>query len=136
MHWLLVLGTFLTIILSSLTTLPIIVVLVLYFTIVFKRSWVFIVAILGGLFIDHFMLMDLGATSLFLVTLTFMVFLYQRKFEIQTAPFVAIASFIGSVIYLKVFGHNYVLMQALVASLLAVLLFKFLGRFNRMNYEA
>lgn len=114
----------LTIILSTLTTIPIIVAVILCFTVVSKNLKVFIAAVLGGLLIDVFLLRVLGSTSLFLVIFAFMIFLYQRRFEIHTLPFVFLACFIGSFFYLMVFGYDQVLIQALVNSAIAALLFK------------
>ena len=126
---------FLTIILSTITTIPIIVSMLLCFTVIFRSPWVFVAALFGGLLVDVFLLRTFGITSLFLVILTFMIFLYQRRFEIQTVPFVFIASFIGSFIYLKMFGYSQILVQALAASLLALFLFKILSRFSRVYHE-
>ena len=125
MLWILALSLCLTIILGTLTTIPIIVAVILCFTVVFKNPWVFLAGILGGLFIDLFYLRILGSTSLFLVIFTFMVFLYQRRFEIQTLPFVFLACFVGSLLYLLIFDNNKILMQALINACIGVLLFKF-----------
>ncbi len=125
----------LAIVLSLLTTVPIIVAVILCFTVFSKDPRVFIAAILGGLFIDYLYLRTQGSTSLFLVIFTFMIFLYQRKFEIQTASFVWFASFIGAILYLRIFGYNQILIQSLIASFLALFLFKFLNRFSNMNHE-
>lgn len=114
---------FLTVALGTLTTIPVVVAVILCFTVVSKNPWVFLAAILVGLFIDLLNLRTLGSTSLFLVIFTFMIFLYQRRFEIQTVPFVFLACFIGSFVYLNVFGYNQVLLQALVNSIGAVMLF-------------
>ena len=124
MLWTIALVFFLTIILSSLTTIPITLGVILCFTVVSRNRGVFIAAFLGGLFIDLFFVRTLGVTSVFLVTFTFMIFLYQRRFEIRTAPFVFLACFIGSILYLLIFRYNYVFGQALTNSVIAVLLFK------------
>lgn len=135
MFLILALVLFLTIV-STLTTIPIIVAVILCFIVVSKNPWVFLAAILGGLFIDLLMLRILGSTSLFLVIFTFMIFLYQRRFEIQTYPFVFIACFIGSIAYLRIFGGNQILIQSSTTSLLAFLLFKVFNKFNVGNNES
>lgn len=126
----------LTIVLGTLTTIPMIVAVIICFTVVFKNPWVFIAAILGGLFTDIFFLRTLGSTSLFLVIFVFMIFLYQRRFEIQTMPFVFIGTFLGSVIYLKIFGYDQIFLQSIASSLLAIFLFKVFGRFDVRNTES
>lgn len=135
MLWILGLVFFLTIALSTLTTIPVIVAVILCLTVVSKNPKVFIAAFLGGFLIDIFMVRVLGITSLFLVTFTFMIFLYQRRFEIQTYPFVFLACFIGSVVYLKIFGYSSILIQALTASFLALFLFKLFSRHRNVDQE-
>lgn len=127
---------FLTIILSTLTTIPIIVSVILCLTVVSKNPKIFILAILGGLLIDVFSLRVLGSTSLFLIIFTFMIFLYQRRFEIQTHTFVFIGSFVGSILYLFIFENNQVLVQSLLSSLLAFFLFKVFNRYNVRKSES
>src|SRR3989344_3834439 len=130
MRWIATLIFFLAVILSALTTIPVIVSMILCFTVVSKSSKIFILAILGGLLIDIFFLRTLGSTSLFLVIFTFMIFLYQRRFEIQTYAFVFMGTFLGSIIYLKIFGYDQILLQSLVSSLLALFLFRVFNRFS------
>ena len=128
MGWILIFVFVLTIILSPLTTVPIIVGVILCLAVVFRNRRVFIAAFLGGLFIDLLMVRALGETSLFLMIYTFMIYLYQRRFEIQTIPFVLIGSFVGSVGYLLIFQYDHVLWQAVANALIALLVFKYLIR--------
>lgn len=90
-----------------------------------RKAWIFFPAFFGGIVLDLMLFRFLGATSLFLTTFLFLIFLYEKKFEIYTLPFVSIVSFAGSALYLMIFGYNYVLQQALVSSLIAILLFAF-----------
>lgn len=115
---------FLSIILSSFTTIPILISLLVVCAVVFRKSWVFFAAFLLGLIIDLFQLRLLGQTALFFVIFVFLLFLYERKFETRTLAFVFIATFSGSIIYLLTFGYSNVLIQSLASSLLAALTFK------------
>ena len=135
MRWIATLIFFLAVILSALTTFPVIVSMILCFTVVSKSPKIFILAILGGLLIDVFFLRIPGSTSLFLVIFAFMIFLYQKRFEIQTYVFVFIGTFLGSVIYLKIFGYDEIFLQSLVSSLLALFLFRVFNRFNVRKNE-
>lgn len=128
MGWISIILFCLAIILSTITTIPIIVSVILCFTVVSKSPRVFIAAFLGGLILDFFFLRTLGVTSLFMVIFIFMIFLYQRRFEIRTIPFVFLSCFIGSFIYLVMVGYNQVLIQALSSSLISVLLFRTIGK--------
>lgn len=75
----------------------------------------------------------MGGTALFLVIFTALIFLYQRRFEIQTAAFVGIAGFLGSLVYLAVFGYDNIFLQALVNALMSVLFFRvMMSSFHRV----
>lgn len=114
--------------LSGITTIPFFLGLLVVATVVFKKSWVFFLALILGLFLDLVMVRSLGQTGLFLILFTFLLFLYERKFETRTFPFVFISTFLGSMTYLMIFGYQNVVLQSLANSLLAVLLFKISGR--------
>ena len=111
---------------SSLTTIPLSIAALVVGTVLFKKSWVFFAAFLLGLLLDLFGLRSLGYTSLILAIFIFIIGLYERKFETQTVTFVFFTTFLGSLIYLMIFGYQMVFLQALINALLAVLFFKFL----------
>ena len=111
---------------SSLTTIPLSIIILVVCAVIFRESWVFFAAFLLGLYLDLILIKPLGYTSLMLTVFVFLIRLYERKFETQTISFVLLSSFLGSLIYLKVFGYSNILAQSLVSSLLAILLFKFL----------
>lgn len=115
----------LTIVLSSLTTIPLSVGILVVSTVLFKKSWVFFAGFLLGLFLDLFLLRILGYTSLVFTIFVFLIWLYERKFETQSITFVFSATFLGSIIYLMVFGYNNILIQSFINAVIGVLLFKF-----------
>ncbi len=100
-----------------------IVFILLIFLAFDRKTWIFLLAFFGGMILDLMFFRILGATSLFLSISIFLIFLYEKKFEIYTLPFVFTSSFLGSALYLIIFGYNYVLQQAVVSSLITVLLF-------------
>jgi len=124
---LLILGA---LILSTITTLPFILIVLLCFSVVFKTRWIFVLAFFAGLYLDIIFVRILGQSSIFFIIFIFLLFLYERKFEIQSIPFVFFASFLGSAGYLFMVNSNYIFMQAVVSSIFAVLIFKFLIRFS------
>ena len=110
------------------TTVPISIAVVLPAYVLRRDGFVLALSFLLGVALDVLTLGTIGATSLFFLGLCFLVTLYERKFEIASLLFVAIASFVGSIAYTLMFGHDSLLMAAPlsgVASLFAVLLFKF-----------
>lgn len=114
----------LSVLLTTLTTTPFFIAVLVACTVIFRKPWVFFAAFLGGLVLDLFFLRHLGQTPIILTLFIFVISLYERKFETQTLSFVFISSFLGSFIYLMIFGYNNVLVQSLVSALVAVLLFK------------
>ncbi len=112
--------------LSGITTIPISIPLVIVTAVLFKKSWVFSVALGLGLFLDLISMRVLGYTGLVFIIFVFLVRLYERKFETQTLTFIFFATLIGSFVYLSIFHYSNVLLQSFVDALLAILLFKFL----------
>lgn len=113
-------------ILSGVTTIPFAVGLLVVSTVLFKKSWVFFAAFGLGVLLDLVNLRPLGYTSLIFTVFVFLIRLYERKFETQTLIFVFFTAFLESLIYLKIFDYNQVLITAFANSLFAVLFFKFL----------
>ncbi len=119
------------IIASGITTIPFSIPALVIASVFYKKSWIFFIAFLSGLFLDLYSLRAIGQTSLFLVILVLLIWLYERKFETQTGTFVFFATFLGSLIYLMFFGYNQVLIQSLVSALFGILLFRFLCHSER-----
>lgn len=116
-----------SVIFGAITTLPLALVVILCLSVIFKNNFsVFALAFFMGLYLDIILVRTLGQSSTFFVVFIFLVFLYERKFEIQTAPFVFLSSFFGTLSYLFIFGYNHVLEQAVVSSVIGVLLFRLL----------
>lgn len=108
---------------SSFISFPFTFLFLLVLTITAKKQWIFAVSFLSGVLLDLLRLETLGQTSLFFVIFFFIVLLYDKKFDIQTYPFVLISSFLGSLLYLLILGSLF-LEQAIASSLMAILLFK------------
>jgi len=117
---------------ASVTTLPLVILLFLNAAVVAKKTWVFPAAFLTGVVLDILLLNPLGKTSLFLVVFLFIILLYDKKFDIQTFPFVFLASFIGSFVYFIAFQISNVFAQALISTAIATLSFFLLIQLNRL----
>lgn len=119
---------------SSVTTIPIVFVVLLCLTVIYKESFVFLLAFIFGLILDVLSFRAPGVSSTFFIVFIFLVLIYQKKFEITTYPFVTISSFFGSFIFLIVKGvKNDLFLQSLVSTLFAVTFFYFLKRFVKLN---
>jgi len=108
---------------ATLTTIPVVFLLLINFLILEKKSWVFAAGFFSGLMLDIFSLRFLGSTSLFFVTFLFVISLYERKFETTNPYFVLFASFIGTLIYLIIFNIRLVIPQAILSALIGVFIF-------------
>jgi len=111
-------------------TLPLFLIVVLVMLVIFsekQNNLVLALAFFGGLILDVSAVRYLGSTSLFLTCWLFLILLYERKYEINTIPFVLASSFFGIILYLWFFGYGEILIQAGVGSIIAVLLFKILS---------
>lgn len=128
-----ILPTLLVIIISGITTIPLSVGLLAIMTVLIKKSWVFLLAFGLGLFIDLISVRALGYSSLMLTVFVFLIRLYERKFETQTTAFVFIATLLGSLIYLKIFGYDNILVISLINALFAILVFKIMRKSTKSN---
>lgn len=103
--------------------LPITLVCLLCWAIAKRDASVFLGAFFAGIVLDIFALRAIGSTSLFFLLFIFLILLYQKKYEINSYPFVFVASFLGSLGFLGVFGYGNIFFQALITSVLALLFF-------------
>lgn len=110
---------------GSLTFLPLVFLVLLVLAVKERESWIFSAAFFAGIILDVFYLKTVGTTSIFFLSFLFLVLLYQRKFEIATYTFIAVSSFLGSALYLFLFGYGNVILASVLSSLIALVLFQF-----------
>lgn len=116
---------------SSITTLPLVFLTLLCFAVLTRKEWIFVIAFIAGLAVDALSFRALGQSSLYFILYIFLVFLYERKFEISTKYFIFIASFLGSFGFLIIFSYNNVVLQSLISSIIGVLIFSIFSRFHK-----
>ena len=116
---------------GTVTTLPIVLLFLLVFTVLLRSHAIFTLAFFAGLLLDLFAIRPLGQTSLFFTILLLLIFLYERKYEIATFPFVLFSSFLSVFLYIKLFGYENAFLQAVFGMVLAGLLFKVVSVFKR-----
>lgn len=108
---------------ATFITIPLVLIFLINFLVIEKKSWVFPAAFCFGLMLDILTLRYLGSTSLFFVTFLFIINLYERKFETSNLFFVLFASFVGSFFYLTIFGIRLAFSQSVIASITGFLIF-------------
>lgn len=119
---------------GTVTSLPLVLICLICMTIIFRDAVIFLPAFFVGILLDAFALRSIGGTSIFLLLVIFLILLYQRKYEINTYPFVFISSFVGSLLFLTIFGYSGAIVAAFVSGFIAVLLFMIL-RYSSQKFS-
>ena len=92
---------------SFIITLPLTLLLILFSSVAIQKKEIIALAFFAGILLDIFSLRTLGLSSLFFISLVFLVNQYKGKFEIETVNFVVIVSLFGSFLYLITAGIKY-----------------------------
>lgn len=119
----------------SITTIPLILLVLICLTVIYRDYSVFFLALFFGVFLDIFTFKAVGGSSIFFITVIFLILSYRRKFEITTNYFVIFISFLASIFFLFVFKQSNILVQSIVSSLIGLLIFNFFQRIKIQNSE-
>lgn len=112
---------------GTVTTLPLVLVCLLCFLIIKRSRIIFYSALIAGLILDLFTLQPLGSSALYFIVFLYLVILYKKKYEINSYPFVIVSAFLGSFLFLLLFGYANALISAGISSGIAVILFTVLS---------
>lgn len=108
---------------ATILQLPLVLLLLLTVTIVYQSEWVFFAAVMLGVILDTLLFRQLGSSGLFFLCFLLFVFLYEKKFELKTIQFAALISFLGSFLYLLIFGHSILWLQVLISVAIGIVCF-------------
>lgn len=108
---------------ATVTTLPVLLCLLVVISIHEKSNKIFVLAFISGIILDVMRVDPIGLRSIFYIIFLFLIFLYERKFETDSWPFVLVAVFLGSIIYMPLFGSENILLQSVAAGGFSVLFF-------------
>jgi len=108
---------------ASITTIPFIVVILLFLAVFYQKAWVFFLGLIAGILFDSLSFRPLGESSMFFLVFLYLVFLYRRKFEIDTLPFFIIANTIASICFLILLGADFIPLQTVVIIFFTLCLF-------------
>lgn len=103
--------------------------------VLFRNSWVFVGALGAGFMMDILSIDHLGSSSMYLLVFLLFIFVYERKFEIQTREFVFLTALIGSIGYLLVVKGEIATLSGLLSALVAVSVFELLARTKSVATE-
>ena len=110
---------------STIISLPLTLVVLLFAAIYARDNSIFLLAFLAGIAIDVLSLRTLGISSLYFVTFVFIIFLYHKKFEARTLQFSAVFAFLGSILYLIFLGTSQILFHTITTTILVMISFLF-----------
>ena len=116
---------------STITTLPLVLLMILFLAVIKRSNEVFLTAFLAGLFLDLLSFGRFGLSSLYFTIFVFVIYVYQNKFEIETLHFITIFSFFGSLFYLITQGSQFIFLQSVVATIISVSSFMMHKKFNK-----
>jgi len=120
---------------SSITTLPLTLLILVFAGVVTRSNNIFLLAFFAGLALDFLSFRTIGISSIYFVSFVFLIFLYQKKFEIQTLHFIIIFSFLGSLFYLILTGINNFFIQSVFSAILSSLSFFIFSIFNKKTLK-
>lgn len=103
----------------TLTPFPWIVIVLLLWFVFSPSAFILITTFVVGIVFDMLTLTPIGQTSMVLLTLLFGVYLYQRKFEADTIPFVFLTTTGASFLFVLHVGFGNAFVQAILAGVLA-----------------
>lgn len=115
---------------GTVTTLPLVLICLISFTVMKRDTSVFLPAFIAGLLLDIFHVQQAGTSSIFYICFLFLILLYKKKYEIYSTPFVLMATFFGAFLFLLLTKAESILLQSVISAILAVLLFTVLRVFT------
>lgn len=116
-------------------SLPLVLITVLLLGVLYKEAWIFPVAFGMGILLDLLSFRTVGVSSIFFCVMLGFIYLYQRKFEIQTLPFIAAVSLVVSGFYLLVTTGVFSLWSICFSCILATGFFWGVSFFIQKNYR-
>lgn len=128
LKWLLIIAFLIGLFLQgTITSIPIVLDIILLYYIYKRDLSIYLIAFLMGIVIDVLLIGQIGLSSLCFVFFLFIIGLYEKKFEINSAPFVFASTFFGSAIYLFLYNYSGIFIKAIVSSFFALLFFQLMS---------
>ena len=113
---------------SSVVSLPLVLLVLISFTVIYRNYPVFILAFIFGIILDVLTFKTVGMSSLFFTIVIFLILIYEKKFEIKTNYFIILASFLASFFFLLIFKNSNLILQSFFSILIGLLIFQVLNK--------
>lgn len=109
---------------SWILTLPLVLLVLIPIAVIYRNYYAFALAFIFGILLDILSFKTIGVTSIFFCVFIFLIFMYERKFEINTSYFVIFASFLGSFAFIIFYGYSNLILETLVSTIIGLILFQ------------
>lgn len=109
---------------SSVLSLPLVLLVIIVITVVYKNYFVFVLAFIFGILLDILSFKTIGFSPVFFSIIIFLILMYERKFEIQTNYFVIFSSALGSFLFIIFYGYGNLILGTIVSVGIGVLMFR------------
>lgn len=113
---------------SVYSSFPLVFDVLLLAYILTTETIVFPAAFIAGFLLDVMLVQSVGTSSIFFLVFLLFVMAYQRKFEIKTYQFPFSSSLFGGILFLYLFNHQYIFIQALLNAVFVVVVWRFIKR--------
>lgn len=110
------------------TTIPLVYIFFMAYYIRKKSINLFIFGLFAGALLDIMNVREYGLTSMVYAFVFFLSLLYERKYEMNTVPFMFLSSFFGSIVLLSIYGASNIVLQSIAAGVIGVIFFNLMGR--------
>ncbi len=117
--WILGILSILLFLQTTIFSLPLVLGGLLFFCVLYKEQWIFPVGFGMGILLDMLTFHPIGLTSIFFTILLGIVFLYERKFEIQSLTFITFVTFLASLVYGLLFHEPQIFLEAVMLAVFA-----------------
>lgn len=104
---------------GTVTTLPLVLVILILYSICIKKIEIFLIAFISGMLLDIFLVRAIGLTSIFYICVLLLISLYERKYEVKSPFFVLLITGLVCALYLFIFSRHTVVLQTIISMLLS-----------------
>lgn len=115
---------------GTITTMPLVLMSLMLLTIHLKHQDMFFYAFISGVILDVFLVRQIGVSSVFFLISLLLIFLYDRKYELQTPFFVTLITFFSTMMYFIIFPSPQMLVISVTTTLLSLFIFHLMRVFQ------
>ena len=120
---------------GTITSLPLVLISLIFISLHFSSEDTFLSAFLSGLFLDVLTVRSTGQTSVYFLLILLLVFLYKKKYESSSLLFTTIITFVAASIYFIIFPAPQAIVQVFIATCISGMLFSLDKRYSFQKHK-